>query len=299
MEAQAWKSKEMEEEIVMEISPEDYVEDSVKAYLREIGRYPLLTEEEEKELTVRMQNGDEEAKQKLVTSNLRLVVSIAKPYIRNELEFLDLIQEGNMGLIKAIEKFDVEKGCKISTYATWWIRQGITRAIADKSRTIRIPVHMLEIMNRFVRMSKKLTLELGREPSVEEISKALDIEVERANEIAQYSQTTKSLDENVGEEEDGRLMDFVADTETEGPEKVAERKILQEEIKDILDNVLTERESRVIRARFGMDDGIPKTLEEIGQKLNVTRERIRQIEAKALRKLRRVAGRKGLRAYVK
>ena len=299
MEAQAWKSKEMEEEIVMEISPEDYVEDSVKSYLREIGRYPLLTEEEEKELTVRMQNGDEEAKQKLVTSNLRLVVSIAKPYIRNELEFLDLIQEGNMGLIKAIEKFDVEKGCKISTYATWWIRQGITRAIADKSRTIRIPVHMLEIMNRFVRMTKKLTLELGREPSVEEISKALDIEVERANEIAQYSQTTKSLDENVGEEEDGRLLDFVADTETEGPEKVAERKILQEEIKDILDNVLTERESRVIRARFGMDDGIPKTLEEIGQKLNVTRERIRQIEAKALRKLRRVAGRKGLRAYVK
>ena len=299
MEAQAWKSKEMEEEIVMEISPEDYVEDSVKAYLREIGRYPLLTEEEEKELTVRMQNGDEEAKQKLVTSNLRLVVSIAKPYIRNELEFLDLIQEGNMGLIKAIEKFDINKGCKISTYATWWIRQGITRAIADKSRTIRIPVHMLEIMNRFVRMSKKLTLELGREPSVEEISKALDIEVERANEIVQYSQTTKSLDETVGEEEDGRLLDFVADTETEGPEKVAERKILQEEIKDILDNVLTERESRVIRARFGMDDGIPKTLEEIGQKLNVTRERIRQIEAKALRKLRRVAGRKGLRAYVK
>ena len=298
MEAQAWKSKEMEEEIVMEISPEDYVEDSVKAYLREIGRYPLLTEEEEKELTVRMQNGDEEAKQKLVTSNLRLVVSIAKPYIRNELEFLDLIQEGNMGLIKAIEKFDVEKGCKISTYATWWIRQGITRAIADKSRTIRIPVHMLEIMNRFVRMTKKLTLELGREPSVEEISKALDIEVERANEIAQYSQTTKSLDENVGEEEDGRLMDFVADTETEGPEKVAERNILQEEIKDILDNVLTERENCVIRARFGMDDGIPKTLEEIGQKLNVTRERIRQIEAKALRKLRRVAGRKGLRAYM-
>ena len=298
MEAQAWKSKEMEEEIVMEISPEDYVEDSVKAYLREIGRYPLLTEEEEKELTVRMQNGDEEAKQKLVTSNLRLVVSIAKPYIRNELEFLDLIQEGNMGLIKAIEKFDVEKGCKISTYATWWIRQGITRAIADKSRTIRIPVHMLEIMNRFVRMTKKLTLELGREPSVEEISKALDIEVERANEIVQYSQTTKSLDETVGEEEDGRLMDFVADTETEGPEKVAERNILQEEIKDILDNVLTERESRVIRARFGMDDGIPKTLEEIGQKLNVTRERIRQIEAKALRKLRRVAGRKGLRAYM-
>lgn len=298
MEAQAWKAKEMEEEMVMEISPEDYVEDSVKAYLREIGRYPLLTEEEEKELTVRMQNGDEEAKQKLVTSNLRLVVSIAKPYIRNELEFLDLIQEGNMGLIKAIEKFDVEKGCKISTYATWWIRQGITRAIADKSRTIRIPVHMLEIMNRFVRMTKKLTLELGREPSVEEISKALDIEVERANEIAQYSQTTKSLDENVGEEEDGRLMDFVADTETEGPEKVAERNILQEEIKDILDNVLTERENCVIRARFGMDDGIPKTLEEIGQKLNVTRERIRQIEAKALRKLRRVAGRKGLRAYM-
>ena len=299
MEAQAWKSKEMEEEIVMEISPEDYVEDSVKSYLREIGRYPLLTEEEEKELTVQMKNGDEEAKQKLITSNLRLVVSIAKPYIRNELEFLDLIQEGNMGLIKAIEKFDINKGCKISTYATRWNRQGITRAIADKSRTIRIPVHMLEIMNRFVRMSKKLTLELGREPSVEEISKALDIEVERANEIVQYSQTTKSLDETVGEEEDGRLLDFVADTETEGPEKVAERKILQEEIKDILDNVLTERESRVIRARFGMDDGIPKTLEEIGQKLNVTRERIRQIEAKALRKLRRVAGRKGLRAYVK
>ena len=298
MEAQAWKSKEMEEEIVMEISPEDYVEDSVKSYLREIGRYPLLTEEEEKELTVQMKNGDEEAKQKLITSNLRLVVSIAKPYIRNELEFLDLIQEGNMGLIKAIEKFDINKGCKISTYATWWIRQGITRAIADKSRTIRIPVHMLEIMNRFVRMTKKLTLELGREPSVEEISKALDIEVERANEIAQYSQTTKSLDENVGEEEDGRLMDFVADTETEGPEKVAERNILQEEIKDILDNVLTERENCVIRARFGMDDGIPKTLEEIGQKLNVTRERIRQIEAKALRKLRRVAGRKGLRAYM-
>lgn len=298
MEVQAWKSKEMEEEMVMEISPEDYVEDSVKAYLREIGRYPLLTEEEEKELTVRMQNGDEEAKQKLVTSNLRLVVSIAKPYIRNELEFLDLIQEGNMGLIKAIEKFDIEKGCKISTYATWWIRQGITRAIADKSRTIRIPVHMLEIMNRFVRMSKKLTLELGREPSVVEISKALDIEVERANEILQYSQTTKSLDENVGEEEDGRLMDFVADTEKEGPEQVAEHKLLQEEIKDILDNVLTERESRVIRARFGIDDGIPKTLEEIGKVLNVTRERIRQIEAKALRKLRRVAGRKGLRAYM-
>ena len=260
-------------------------DDPVKQYLKEIGNYPLLSITEEIELAKKIENGDEHAKKILAESNLRLVVSIAKRYVGRGLSFLDLIQEGNLGLIKAVDKFDYNKGYKFSTYATWWIRQAITRSIADQSRTIRIPVHMSEVINKTYRVSRTLLQELGREPTEHELATALDMPIERVREILKISADPISLDTPIGEEDDSHLGDFIKDERILGPEEAASYAVLQDQISMLLDT-LTERERRVLMLRFGLKDGKSRTLEEVGKEFNVTRERIRQIEAKALRKLR-------------
>ena len=261
------------------------IEDPVRMYLKEIGKVPLLSADEEVELAKRMSEGDEDAKKRLAEANLRLVVSIAKRYVGRGMLFLDLIQEGNLGLIKAVEKFDYSKGFKFSTYATWWIRQAITRAIADQARTIRIPVHMVETINKLIRVSRQLLQELGREPLPEEIAKELDMPVERVREILKISQEPVSLETPIGEEEDSHLGDFIQDDNVPVPAEAAAATLLKEQLDEVLDT-LTEREQKVLRLRFGMNDGRARTLEEVGKEFDVTRERIRQIEAKALRKLR-------------
>lgn len=271
-------------------------DDPVHLYLKEIGNYHLLTIEEEVELAKRIEKGDEYATQKLVESNLRLVVSIAKRYVGRGLSFLDLIQEGNLGLIKAVEKFDYTKGFKFSTYATWWIRQAITRAIADQSRTIRIPVHMSEVINKTYRVSRSLLQEYGREPTEHEIAKAMELPVEKVREILKVSADPISLDTPIGEEDDSHLGDFIKDETIIGPEEAAAYSVLQDQISKLLDT-LTDREQRVLVLRFGLLDGRPRTLEEVGKEFNVTRERIRQIEAKALRKLRHPSRAKMLKGY--
>ena len=273
------------------------IEDPVRMYLKEIGKVPLLSAEEEIELAKRMAEGDEEAKKRLAEANLRLVVSIAKRYVGRGMLFLDLIQEGNLGLIKAVEKFDYEKGFKFSTYATWWIRQAITRAIADQARTIRIPVHMVETINKLIRVSRQLLQELGREPSPEEIAEELDMPVERVREILKISQEPVSLETPIGEEEDSHLGDFIQDDNVPVPAEAAAATLLKEQLGEVL-NTLTDREQKVLRLRFGMNDGRARTLEEVGKEFDVTRERIRQIEAKALRKLRHPSRSRKLRDYL-
>ena len=261
------------------------IEDPVRMYLKEIGKVPLLSAEREIELAKRMEEGDEDAKKELAEANLRLVVSIAKRYVGRGMLFLDLIQEGNLGLIKAVEKFDYHKGYKFSTYATWWIRQAITRAIADQARTIRIPVHMVETINKLIRVSRQLLQELGREPQPEEIAAEMNMPVERVREILKISQEPVSLETPIGEEEDSHLGDFIQDDNVPVPAEAAAFTLLKEQLVEVL-STLTEREQKVLRLRFGLDDGRARTLEEVGKEFNVTRERIRQIEAKALRKLR-------------
>ena len=261
------------------------VDDPVRMYLREIGKIPLLTYEEEAELAQRIIDGDEEAKQKLAESNLRLVVSIAKKYVGRGMLFLDLIQEGNMGLIKAVEKFDYNKGFKFSTYATWWIRQAITRAIADQARTIRIPVHMVETINKLIRTSRQLLQQNGREPTPEEIAKEMEISVEKVMEIQKIAQDPVSLETPIGEEDDSHLGDFIQDEDSPAPQDSAAHTLLREQLEEVMDT-LTPREAMVLKLRFGLEDGKARTLEEVGKQFDVTRERIRQIEAKALRKLR-------------
>ena len=273
------------------------LEDPVRMYLKEIGKIPLLGMEDEVELAKKMELGDPEARKRLAESNLRLVVSIAKRYVGRGMQFLDLIQEGNLGLIKAVEKFDYTKGYKFSTYATWWIRQAITRAIADQARTIRIPVHMVETINRLVRTSRQLLQELGREPTTEEIAARLDLPVERVSEIMKMSQEPVSLETPIGEEEDSHLGDFIQDDNVLVPQDAAAFTLLHEQLMEVL-LTLTEREQKVLRLRFGLDDGRPRTLEEVGKQFNVTRERIRQIEAKALRKLRHPSRSKKLKDYL-
>ena len=273
------------------------IEDPVRMYLKEIGKVPLLTAEEEIELAKRMENGDEDAKKRLAEANLRLVVSIAKRYVGRGMLFLALIQEGNLGLIKAVEKFDYNKGFKFSTYATWWIRQAITRAIADQARTIRIPVHMVETINKLVRVSRQLLQELGREPTPEEIAERMEIPVERVREILKISQEPVSLETPIGEEEDSHLGDFIQDDNVPVPADAAAFTLLKEQLVEVL-GTLTEREQKVLRLRFGLDDGRARTLEEVGKEFNVTRERIRQIEAKALRKLRHPSRSRKLKDYL-
>ena len=273
------------------------LEDPVRMYLKEIGKVPLLSAEEEIEYAQRMEEGDEEAKKRLAEANLRLVVSIAKRYVGRGMQFLDLIQEGNLGLIKAVEKFDYRKGYKFSTYATWWIRQAITRAIADQARTIRIPVHMVETINKLVRVQRQLLQELGREPSPEEIAETMDIPVERVREIQKISQEPVSLETPIGEEEDSHLGDFIQDDNVPVPAEAAASTLLKEQLVEVL-GTLTDREQKVLRLRFGMDDGRARTLEEVGKEFNVTRERIRQIEAKALRKLRPPSRSRKLKDYL-
>lgn len=273
------------------------VEDHVRMYLKEIGKVPLLTAEEEIELAQKMEDGDVEAKQKLAEANLRLVVSIAKRHVGRGMQFLDLIQEGNLGLIKAVEKFDYRRGYKFSTYATWWIRQAITRAIADQARTIRIPVHMVETINKLVRVSRQLVQELGRDPLPEEIAKEMNMPVEKIREIMKMSQDPISLETPIGEEEDSHLGDFIQDMDAPMPSDAAATMLLKEQISDVLKS-LTPREEKVLRLRFGLDDGKARTLEEVGREFNVTRERIRQIEAKALRKLRHPSRAKKLKDYL-
>ena len=273
------------------------IEDPVRMYLKEIGKVPLLSAEEEVELAKRMADGDEEAKKRLAEANLRLVVSIAKRYVGRGMLFLDLIQEGNLGLIKAVEKFDYHKGFKFSTYATWWIRQAITRAIADQARTIRIPVHMVETINKLIRVSRQLLQELGREPTPEEIAAELDMPVERVREILKISQEPVSLETPIGEEEDSHLGDFIQDDNVPVPADAATFTLLKEQLEEVL-GTLTEREQKVLTLRFGLEDGRARTLEEVGKEFNVTRERIRQIEAKALRKLRHPSRSRKLRDYL-
>ena len=273
------------------------IEDPVRMYLKEIGKVSLLTADEEIELAQRMEEGDEDAKKRLAEANLRLVVSIAKRYVGRGMLFLDLIQEGNLGLIKAVEKFDYRKGYKFSTYATWWIRQAITRAIADQARTIRIPVHMVETINKLIRVSRQLLQELGREPSPEEIAEEMDMSVDRVREILKISQEPVSLETPIGEEEDSHLGDFIQDDNVPVPAEAAAQTLLKEQLDEVL-ATLTEREQKVLRLRFGMDDGRPRTLEEVGKEFDVTRERIRQIEAKALRKLRHPSRSRKLRDYL-
>ena len=273
------------------------IEDPVRMYLKEIGKVPLLSAEEEIELAKRMENGDQAAKKRLAEANLRLVVSIAKRYVGRGMLFLDLIQEGNLGLIKAVEKFDYTKGYKFSTYATWWIRQAITRAIADQARTIRIPVHMVETINKLIRVSRQLLQELGREPTPEEIAEEMNMPVERVREILKISQEPVSLETPIGEEEDSHLGDFIQDDNVPVPAEAAAQTLLKEQLDEVLDT-LTEREQKVLRLRFGMNDGRARTLEEVGKEFDVTRERIRQIEAKALRKLRHPSRSRKLRDYL-
>ena len=272
-------------------------DDPVRMYFKEIGKVPLLSAEEERELAIRIEQGDEEAKKKLCESNLRLVVSIARRYLNRGLSFLDLIQEGNLGLIKAVEKFDYTKGYKFSTYATWWIRQAITRSIADQARTIRIPVHMVETINKLIRVQRQLLQELGREPTSEEIAKEMGISVEKVREIKKISQDPVSLETPIGEEEDSHLGDFIPDEDIPSPVDAAAYSMLQKQLREVLDT-LSDREKKVLILRFGLDDGRPRTLEEVGKEFNVTRERIRQIEAKALRKLRHPSRSKKLRDYL-
>ena len=296
--------EEMEEEEEITVDPMDLsvpdgisLADPIRMYLKEIGKIPLLSTEEEIELAKRMEKGDEEARKKLAEANLRLVVSIAKRYAGRGMQFLDLIQEGNLGLIKAVEKFDYRKGYKFSTYATWWIRQAITRAIADQARTIRIPVHMVETINRLIRTSRQMVQELGREPTPEELAKKLDMPVERVREIKKISQDPVSLETPIGEEEDSHLGDFIQDDNVMVPADQATFTLLHEQLMESLET-LTEREQQVLRLRFGLDDGRPRTLEEVGRVFHVTRERIRQIEAKALRKLRHPSRSKKLKDYL-
>ena len=273
------------------------IEDPVRMYLKEIGKVSLLSADEEIELAKRMEKGDEAAKKRLAEANLRLVVSIAKRYVGRGMLFLDLIQEGNLGLIKAVEKFDYRKGYKFSTYATWWIRQAITRAIADQARTIRIPVHMVETINKLIRVSRQLLQELGREPTPEEIAEEMDMPVDRVREILKISQEPGSLETPIGEEEDSHLGDFIQDDNVPVPADAAAFTLLKEQLVEVL-STLTDREQKVLRLRFGLDDGRARTLEEVGKEFNVTRERIRQIEAKALRKLRHPSRSRKLKDYL-
>ena len=289
--------EEIEEEADLTIPDGVSIEDPVRMYLKEIGKVPLLSADEEIRLAQRMEEGDEEAKKKLAEANLRLVVSIAKRYVGRGMLFLDLIQEGNLGLIKAVEKFDYRKGYKFSTYATWWIRQAITRAIADQARTIRIPVHMVETINKLIRVSRQLLQELGREPLPEEIAEEMDIPVDRVREILKISQEPVSLETPIGEEEDSHLGDFIQDDNVPVPADAAAFTLLKEQLSEVL-GTLTEREQKVLRLRFGLDDSRARTLEEVGKEFNVTRERIRQIEAKALRKLRHPSRSRKLKDYL-
>ena len=293
--------KEVEELKLDEITDTSFegisVDDPVRMYLREIGKIPLLSYEKELELAKRILNNDEEAKQELAEANLRLVVSIAKKYVGRGMLFLDLIQEGNMGLIKAVEKFDYTKGFKFSTYATWWIRQALTRAIADQARTIRIPVHMVETINRLIRTSRHLLQQLGREPTPEEIAKEMDMSVEKVMEIQKIAQDPVSLETPIGEEDDSHLGDFIQDEDSPAPHDAASYTLLREQLEEVM-NTLTPREAKVLKLRFGLEDGKARTLEEVGKEFDVTRERIRQIEAKALRKLRHPSRSKKLRDYM-
>ena len=287
------RNKDLYDQLLKEVS----MDDPVKMYLKDIGKVPLLAPEEETELAKRMMDGDEQAKRLLSEANLRLVVSIAKRYMGRGMQFLDLIQEGNLGLMKAVEKFDYQKGFKFSTYATWWIRQAITRAIADQARTIRIPVHMVETINKLVRVSRRLLQELGREPTPEEIAKEMGFIEEKVREIQKIAQDPVSLETPIGEEEDSRLSDFIEDEGSASPQEKVSGNMLREQILEVLDS-LTPREQKVLRLRYGLDDGRPRTLEEVGREFNVTRERIRQIEAKALRKLRHPSRSKRLKDFL-
>ncbi len=290
-------AKEAESDSLEDLEKSIAIDDPVRMYLKEIGRVPLLTADEELELAMKMEDGDSDAKQKLCEANLRLVVSIAKRYVGRGMQFLDLIQEGNMGLIKAVEKFDYTKGFKFSTYATWWIRQAITRSIADQARTIRIPVHMVETINKQIRVTRQLLQELGRDPSPEEIAAEMDIPVEKVREISKIAQEPVSLETPIGEEEDSHLGDFIPDDDIPSPADAAAFSMLKDQLNEVL-ATLTDREQEVLRLRFGLDDGRQRTLEEVGQQFNVTRERIRQIEAKALRKLRHPNRSKRLKDYL-
>ena len=287
------KDKDFYEQLIQEVS----MDDPVKMYLKDIGKVPLLQPDEETELAKRMMEGDENAKRLLSEANLRLVVSIAKRYMGRGMQFLDLIQEGNLGLMKAVEKFDYQKGFKFSTYATWWIRQAITRAIADQARTIRIPVHMVETINKLVRVSRKLLQELGREPTPEEIALEMGVTEDRVREIQKIAQDPVSLETPIGEEDDSHLSDFIEDEGSAAPTDAVSSTMLKEQLLGVLDT-LTPREEKVLRLRYGLDDGRPRTLEEVGKEFNVTRERIRQIEAKALRKLRHPSRSKRLRDFL-
>ncbi|MCF8018871.1 RNA polymerase major sigma-43 factor (sigma-A) [Petrocella atlantisensis] len=295
----AVEEEEEEEEVELDLSLPDgiNIDDPVRMYLKEIGKVSLLTAQEEIDLAKRMEDGDIQAKQRLAEANLRLVVSIAKRYVGRGMLFLDLIQEGNLGLIKAVEKFDYRKGYKFSTYATWWIRQAITRAIADQARTIRIPVHMVETINKLIRVSRQLLQELGRDPLPEEIGEELNMPVEKVREILKISQEPVSLETPIGEEEDSHLGDFIQDDNVPVPAEAAAFTLLKEQLVEVLDT-LTDREQKVLRLRFGLDDGRARTLEEVGKEFNVTRERIRQIEAKALRKLRHPSRSRKLKDYL-
>lgn len=299
-ESDGGEKKEAKEDIILDeadLTKDVSINDPVRMYLKEIGKISLLSPAEELSLSIRVAEGDEEAKNILAESNLRLVVSIAKRYVGRGLLFLDLIQEGNIGLIKAVEKFDYDKGYKFSTYATWWIRQAITRALADQARTIRVPVHMVETINKMARIQRQLTLELNREPSEEEIAAKMGISVEKVREVIKISQDPVSLETPIGEEDDSHLVDFVPDERSMSPEEYATNEILKEEIKSVL-LTLQEREQEVLELRFGLVDGTSHTLEEVGKKFNVTRERIRQIEAKALRKLRHPSRAKKLKDFL-
>ena len=287
------KDKELYDQLLKEIS----MDDPVKMYFKDIGKVPLLSADDEIELARKMMDGDESAKRELSVANLRLVVSIAKRYVGRGMQFLDLIQEGNLGLMKAVEKFDYQKGFKFSTYATWWIRQAITRAIADQARTIRIPVHMVETINKVVRVQRLLLQQYGREPTPEEIAKEMGIPEQRVVEIQKISQDPVSLETPIGEEEDSHLGDFIEDEQALAPTDVVASNLLKEQLLEILDT-LTPREEKVLRLRYGLDDGKPRTLEEVGKEFNVTRERIRQIEAKALRKLRHPTRSKRLKEFI-